>query len=70
MFFFEMRKRNKKRGGLRFPPHHPKRPLAELWQGGGSTRTTNKKRFAQIGSKPFLFYSCPRGSINTKQCQV
>ena len=69
MFFFDMRKRTKKRGELRFPPHHPKRPLAELWQ-RGATRTTNKKRFAQIGSKPFLFYSCPRGSINTKQCQV
>ena len=32
----------------------------------GSTRTTNKKSFVQIGSKTFSFYFCPRGSINTK----
>ena len=48
-----MRKRTKKRGGLRFPPHHPKRPLAK--RGKGSTRTTKKRVFLKLGAKLFLF---------------
>ena len=53
VFFFEMRKRTKKRGGLRFPPHHPKRPLAK--QGVGSTQTTKKRVLLKLGAKLFLF---------------
>ena len=55
MFFFEMRKRNKKRGGLRFPPHHPKRPLAELWQGGGQLGLRIKRGLLKLGANLFFF---------------
>ena len=53
MFFFEMRKRTKKRGGLRFPPHHPKRPLAK--QGVGSTKNNRQKGFEKFWLKTFSF---------------
>ena len=53
VFFFEMRKRTKKRGGLRFPPHHPKRPLAE--RGKGSTKNNRQKGFEKFWLKTFSF---------------
>ena len=56
---FRLRKRTKKRGEFGFSPHPLKPPLAE--RGKRSTRTANKKSFAQIGSKTFSFYFCPRG---------
>ena len=53
MFFFELRKRTKKRGGLRFPPHHPKRPLAK--RGKGSTKNNRQKGFVKFWHKTFSF---------------
>ena len=53
MFFFELRKRTKKRGGLRFPPHHPKRPLAK--RGKRSAKNKTQKDFVNFGDKIFFF---------------
>ena len=53
MFFFELRKRTKKRGEFGFSPHPLKPPLAE-W-GKGSTKNNKQKGFEKFWLKTFSF---------------
>ena len=66
VFFFGVKKEPKNLWGDASPK--PRRP----WRSGARSQLglRIKRGFVNFCTKPLFFYSYPRGSINTKQCQV